>query len=106
MGVALNVPDTISPRLEEEFPLDFLGYIKGLKTHSPDSLKREFESTKLSLALILLNNSKHTKSCHRQELQESVQMFSLISFLRESGELTETWKYFATISLLVVQGRN
>lgn len=45
VGVALNVPDTISPRLEEEFPLDFLGYIKGLKSHSPDSLKRELEST-------------------------------------------------------------
>lgn len=23
VGVARNVPDTISPRLEEEFPLDF-----------------------------------------------------------------------------------
>lgn len=29
VGVARNVPDTISPRLEEEFPLDFLGYGKG-----------------------------------------------------------------------------
>lgn len=28
VGVARNVPETISPRLEEEFPLDFLWYQK------------------------------------------------------------------------------
>lgn len=28
VGVARNVPETISPRLEEEFPLDFLQYQK------------------------------------------------------------------------------
>jgi hypothetical protein len=68
VGVARNVPDTISPRLEEEFPLDFLGYRRELKTHSPDSLQIEIESTKLSLAFVLFNNSKHTKSRYREEL--------------------------------------
>ena len=73
---------------------------------SPDPLKMELESTKLSLALILLDNSKHTTSCFREELQESVPMFSSTSFLRENEELTGIWKYFAKISPLVIQHRN
>lgn len=68
--------------LKKNFHLISQDIEKELKTHSPGSLKIELESTKFSLALILLNNSKHTRSCYREELQESVcpnVFFDLIS---------------------------
>lgn len=91
--------------LKKNFHWISWGREKELETHSLDSLQLELESTKLSLALILLNNSKHTKFCYR-ECQGSVQMFSLTSFLRESGKLTKNWKDLAKISLLMSQCRN
>lgn len=77
---------------------------KELKSHSTDSLKIELESTKLFLTLILLNNSKHTKSCYR-ELQKSVQMFSLTSFLRKSWGTNWDLEIFCK-NILIIQCRN